>query len=202
MEAIAKFDPMPFINSEPRGARHRAKSGTRIRALGGGTPTSETITFDVPCVRVTFQLGGLSQRVEWRCAGSAGDSPDEPQTRAETSISLTLDRPDDLMTGVDVEGIILVDTGGHRRRRLEPCRLTDVMNLGRALTTTERSVLSYRIYDHDGTLAGTAMTKAAASFTGGSSLHLFFPYTDTGGNPGRVAMFADVDTKPGPAVSC
>ncbi|MEM7437912.1 MAG: hypothetical protein AAF436_22380 [Myxococcota bacterium] len=205
MAAIAKAHPTTFMEPEPREARRRSQSGTRIRALEGMAPAKRKITLEVPCVRVAFQLGGVARRVNWRCADSAADrcAPSgERRTRRSTSISLTLDHPSDLMTDVDLAGIVLIDTGRRQRRRLEPFRITDVMNLGRALTTTERSVLSYRIYDHDGTPIGTAMTKAAASFKAGSSFHLFFPYTDSNANPGRVAMFADVDVKPEPVVSC
>lgn len=169
-----------------------------MRLLRGEAPDKETFVLDVPAVQIVFQHDGLARRVEWRCAGSAGEEccpSDERCTRGDTTISVTVDAPGSIMTTIGLEGLVLVDSTRTRTRQIEPFKITDVLNLGRSLSTTESSVLSYRTFDREGAPTGTAMTRAAASFTDGSGLHLFFRCTDPRGNPGRVSVFADVEDK-------
>lgn len=183
----------------PRVESPSSQSGTRARIVRGDAPFRETFVLEVPCVHVVFQYDGLPLRVEWRCSDSAVEdccAADEPRTRGETTISVHIDEPNASVTAVELEGLVLVDSGGSKPRRLEPYQITDMLNLGRALSTTDRSVISYRIYDHHGVPVGTGMTKVAASFKADASLHLFFRYTDVKGGPGHISIFADADEAP------
>ena len=141
-----------------------------------------------------FHRDGLHSQVQWQRAQFTGNRVDPYQVKAlagRTTLSVSIEDPGASSTDLELGGLVLADGCARDGRRIEPYRLTNLMNLGRGFTTTDKSQLFYRVYDEDGTLVGTNETQAAAAFVVDTSLDLFFVHTDRVGNRGRISLFAD-----------
>ncbi|MEM7436939.1 MAG: hypothetical protein AAF436_17425 [Myxococcota bacterium] len=179
----------------------------RMSAGGGGgggsfawrstRPTPEGLSrllLREPGVQLVFQRNGLHSQVEWQYAEFSGGHIEPYELRAlegQTSLSITINDPGGPESDFEVGGLILADGCGRESRRIEPYRLTRLMNLGSGFTTTDDSRVFYRVYDGDGRLIGTAETKVAAAFVLDTSFSFFFQHTDRLGNRGKVSILAD-----------
>lgn len=166
-------------------------------ALRGGVSYARRHVLQLPRVRVIFQQNGRPHRVEWQWAESAGADccpPDQRCARVESSVAVIVQDPSSRVTSVDLEGLSLIDSGGPSVQRVEPYRITDVLSLRNGFETTYSSVLAYRIWDGQASAPEARLTRVTAAFAPAESFHLYFLFRDAAGNPGRISVYADVDS--------
>lgn len=192
----------------PHGGGGEAKDdGATVSAGGGGgggsfawrstrrTPDHlQTLLSDRPGFQLIVHPDVLQSQVEWQYSDFSADDFDAHEIKAlegRTQVLVTVTDPAADKSDLELDGLILVGGCGLERRRIEPYRLTNLVNLGNSFTTTDDSTLSYRVYDADGKHLVTNETQAAASFVVDSTLDLFFVYSNGAGHRGKMSVFAD-----------
>ena len=192
----------------PQGGGGEANESVRpVAAAGGGgggslawrssrptPPGLERVLIEEPGVQLIFESDGAHSELEWQYADFSGDGFDAYEMKGidgNTTISITINDPSGVKTDLELGGLTLVDQCGSDGQRVEPYRVTDLVQAGGELVATEATEVFYRVYDGDGEITGTGRTKATASFVENESLHLHFRYTDGNDDRGRIAVYDD-----------